>query len=104
MNAIQGVLYEELENLIRIKERYVDALLQIKKGCLRKKIVNGKEYFYLAYREGVKVKYSYLGKLSEQQIKEYRENQKKRKEYQKSIRTLNQQIKYLRKVVNVRTK
>jgi len=104
MNAVQGVLYEELENSIRIKKRYIEALLQIKKGCLREKIVNGKRYFYLAYREGTKVKYSYLGKLSEQQIKEYRENQKKRKEYQKSIRTLNQQIKYLRKVVNVRTK
>jgi hypothetical protein len=104
MNAIQGVLHEELENSIRIKKRYLDALSQIKKGCLRKKTVNDKEYFYLVYREGAKVKYSYLGKLSEQQIKEHRENQKRRKEYQDSVRKLNQQIKYLKRVVNVRTK
>lgn len=102
MNAIQGVLHEELQNSLRIKQRYIEALKEAPKGCLRKKQMGSREYFYLVHREGTKVNYTYLGKLSEQQIQEYKEKQDKRKTYKEDIRKLNEQIDYLKRLVNVR--
>ncbi|MDQ7827052.1 MAG: hypothetical protein RDV48_29920 [Candidatus Eremiobacteraeota bacterium] len=102
MDVIRGVLVEELENSLRIRERYLESLRALPRGSLRKKHINGHDYYYLAFREGRKVKYSYLGKLSESRLREYEEGRRKRDEQKKAVKKLDQQIRYLRKAINVR--
>lgn len=104
MNIIKRMLKEELENSIKIKQRYVSALNNISKGALRKKNVKGHFYYYLNIREGSKVKSPYLGRLSKVEIKKYEEDKKKKKQYRQSIKELNQQIKYLERIMNVKSK
>ena len=60
---IKDMLNEELKNSIQIRKDYEQALKNIPKGSLVRKVISGHEYFYLAFRDGKKVKFNYIGKL-----------------------------------------
>jgi hypothetical protein len=103
MDIMKGLAHEELENSIRIKKAYEDAIKNLPKGALSKKKINGGEYYYLFYRESPeKVRSHYLGKLSDREVKEYQEKIRKRREYEKLVREAQQQISFFRKVLGVR--
>ena len=93
---IKSVLAEELENSIRMKQEYEKALEIIPKGCLCKKSIKGKYYYYVAKREGVKVIHEYKGKLSKEQIIDIENNAKLRAKYRESLSQTNKQIKFLK--------
>ena len=100
---MKGLAREELENTIRIKKAYEDAIKNLPKGSISKKIINGREYYYLFYRVSPKkVKSHYLGKLSDEELQEYKEKIRKRREYEKLVREAKQQIAFFRKVLGVR--
>ena len=94
--VIKGVLAEELENSIRMKKSYEEALRKLPKGSLAIKRIRGREYCYLAGRAGRKVKYKYLGKLSDPEKKKYLEATKLRAKYRKLLSQVKKQIKYLK--------
>ena len=64
MEPIKSVLKEELENSLRLKKQYEKELKKIPEGVLVCKVIKGHKYYYLAKREGKKVKYFYKGKIS----------------------------------------
>ncbi len=98
MGVIKGVLREELENSIRMKKGYEKALKLHPAGCFIQKQIRGHKYYYLAIRDGKKVKFVYKGKrLSKDEIAKLERSKRLRKKYKKSIQKLNRQIKYLRK-------
>ena len=98
MGIIKGVLKEELDNSIQMKKDYEKALNSYPGGCFVKKQISGHIYYYLAVREGKKVKFIYKGKKISQEDKEGLEKSKRlRKKYKELIQQLNKQIKYLRK-------
>jgi len=100
MGVIKGVLREELENSIRMKKEYEKALKAQPGGCFIQKAIRGHKYYYLAVREGKKVKFVYKGKgLSKEDIAKLESSKRMRKKYKESIRKLNNQIKYLRKAL-----
>lgn len=96
MNAIKGVLKEELNNSLAMKKSYERELAKLPKGSLVKKRTKGHEYYYLVMRNRGKVKFVYKGKVSEEEIERY----KKAKEYRAKYRTLlaeaKKQIRFLR--------
>ena len=49
--AIKGVLKEELDNSIRMKEKYEQELSNLPVGSLIKKKIKGHEYYYIVLRE-----------------------------------------------------
>lgn len=102
MNSIQDVLREELEYELKMLEQYRRVVDDLPRGSLWKKIVNSRVYYYLAYREGRKVKFDYIGKLSDENLKAMREKIGKRKRYKILIKDLNKEIKYLKKLLNVK--
>jgi hypothetical protein len=103
MDIMKGLAREELENSIRIKKAYEDALKNLPKGALSRKKINGKEYYYLFYRESPKkVRSRYLGKLSDKEVKKYQEKIRKRREYERLVREAKQQIEFFRRVLGVR--
>jgi len=94
--AIKGVLAEELENSIRMKKSYEEALKKLPKGSLAIRKIRGHEYGYLAERVGGKVKYRYLGKLSAAEKHKYVEAKKLRAKYRKLLSKVKKQIRYLK--------
>ncbi len=104
MSAIQETVKEELENTLKTRQRYREELDTLPKGCLRRRMVQGQEYFYRVFREGAKVKYVYLGKLSEEQFNVHNESRLKRKAYKEAIKKLNQHIDYLKRILKVKEK
>jgi len=94
--VIKGVLAEELENSIRMKKSYEEALRKLPKGSLAIRKIRGHEYCYLAERVGKKVKYIYLGKIPDSKKKKYLEAIKLRAKYRKLLSQVKKQIKFLK--------
>jgi len=103
MKVIMGVLSEELQNSLQMRERYRQALQSLPRGSLVEKNIRGRKYYYLAFRENEKVRFVYKGKLSEAEVRRYREAQKMRAKYRKLYRQVNQQIIFLKKVLRGKT-
>lgn len=94
--VIKGVLAEELENSLRMKKEYEEALGRLPKGCLAVRKIRGREYYYLVKRVGKKIKYIYKGKLSEEEKKKYDAAKEMRAKYRKLLSQVKKQIRFLR--------
>jgi hypothetical protein len=102
MDAIKGVLKEELENSLRLLEKYREAVGKLPRGSLVEKNINGNVFCYLAFRQAGKVKFAYQGKLSKGEIEKLKEIQKYRAKYRKLIADLKQQILFLKRALHER--
>ena len=97
MPVIKGVLREELENSLRMKEDYERELAKLPEGSLIRKKIKGHEYYYLVLRKKGKVKFIYKGKnVSEAELKKYKEAKEYRAKYRKSLSQVKKQVKFLR--------
>ena len=94
--VIKGVLAEELQNSLRMKKEYEEALRKLPKGCLAVRKIQGHEYYYLVKRIDKKVKYIYKGKISGDEIKKYDEAKVLRAKYRKLLSQVKKQIRFLR--------
>lgn len=101
MGPIKSVIKEELANSYKLKQQYERALKKLPKGCLVRKNISGKDYYYLAVREGQKVKYLYKGKLSAKEIKKYDRIKKDRKKYRALLSEANKQIAFLERSLRI---
>ena len=96
MGVIKSVLREELENSLQMEKDYLRELTKLPKGSLIKKKVKGHEYYYLISRINGKVKFTYKGKLSSDEIKICKDAKFYRAKYKKLLSSLRKQIKFLR--------
>lgn len=96
MGTIKGVLKEELANSLRMQRGYERELKKLPKGSLVKKRIKGREYYYLLLREQGKVKFVYKGKVSEQEIKKYRQAKEFRARYRNLLSRVKKQVRFLR--------
>ena len=96
MKIIKGVLKEELENSLRMLKRYQEEIDTLK-GCLVKKKIGKRSYYYLAKREGKKVKFIYKGSVSAEIKKAYREQRKMLRKYKGLIAQVKKQIVFLKR-------
>ncbi len=96
MGVIKGVLKEELNNSLRMKQAYEKELAKIPRGTIVKKKVKGHEYCYLLTREKGRVKLTYKGKLSAQEISKYKRATEYRSKYRKLLSKVKKQIKFLK--------
>ncbi len=78
-----------------MRRRYEQALRKLGKGSLVLKRISGHPYYYLAVREGERVRFRYLGKLSAQQRDARLAQHRKRGQYRHLLREVKQQIKFL---------
>lgn len=99
MNAIIGILKEELKNSKRLFKNYESELKKLPKGSLVKKKIHNKEFYYLAYREGKKIVFEYKGKLSKEEIHQMNESKKKRLQYKKLMKDIKDQIHFLERAL-----
>ena len=94
--VIKGVLEEELQNSLRMKKEYEQALKKLPQGCLAVRKIRGHEYYYLVKRIDKKVKYIYKGKILEEEKQKYLEAKELRAKYKKLLSQVKKQIKFLR--------
>jgi len=94
--SIKGVLREELENSLRMQQRYEEELAKLPKGSLVKRVIKGNEYYYLVFREDGKVRSVYKGKSSPEEIAQYQDAKKKRADYRKLLSKVKKQVRFIR--------
>ena len=94
--VIKGVLAEELQNSLRMKKGYEEALRRLPQGCLAVRKIRGRPYYYVVKRVGQKVKYIYKGKIPEGERQKYLEAVKLRAKYRKLLSQVKKQIKFLK--------
>ena len=94
--VIKGVLKEELQNSLRMKKEYEQALRNLPQGCLAVRKIRNHKYYYLVRRIDNKVKYIYKGKISEEEKKKYLEAKELRAKYRKLLSQVKKQIRFLR--------
>ena len=97
--VIKGLLAEELKNSLNMQKEYGSALEKMPSGCLVRKVISGRGYYYLAKRDGGKVIYSYLGKLPLEEVNKYEAAKKKRAQYRKLFSRVKKQVKFLKGVL-----
>lgn len=101
MAVIKSFLKEELHNAELLKKEYKEKLKHLHAGSFIKKQIKDNIYFYLAFREGDKVRFIYKGKkLSKADKEENKKAKMLRLKYKENIRKLDKRIKYIRKVLN----
>ena len=101
--AIKELLKEELGNSLRMERDYRRALGKLPRGSVVKKIIRGRPYYYLAYREKSRVRFLYKGrKMEEQELAKYRDAKRFRAQYRKLLSDVRKQIIFLRKVLRAK--
>jgi hypothetical protein len=94
--SIKAVLKEELGNSLRMKAGYERELAALPKGSLVRRRINGHYYHYLVYREAGKVRSVYRGKVSQAELKKYREAKEYRAKYRRLLSRVKKQIRFLK--------
>jgi len=100
--AIKELLKEELGNSLRMERDYRRELAKLPQGCLVKKMVRGRAYYYVAVREGAQVRFRYLRNPDEKKIAAYSEAKRARAQYRKLLGDVQRQIRFLRKALNAK--
>jgi hypothetical protein len=96
MSILSEILNEEYERLNRTISSYEAMAAELPKGSLRKKRINGREYAYLQWRDGKKIKSKYIKSSEKDAIAELIN---RRRQYEREIRSLNESKKQFDKVV-----
>jgi len=99
MRAIEGVLKEELGRLLQLKKSYLREISKLSRGSICEKKIKKNKYPYLVFREGSRVVYEYIGKLSDLKIKKLASEIEQRRKYEKLLREVNFSISRLEKIV-----
>lgn len=60
MSVLDEVLKEEYSRLVRMKDRMQAEYLELPKGYISRKKINGYECYYLQYRDGEKIVSHYI--------------------------------------------
>lgn len=98
MGVIKGVLKEELENSRDMLESYQREIAKIK-GCLVRKKIGKRYYYYLVKRQGNKVRFIYKGPISQEIKNTYAKQRKMLNKYKKLMLQVKNQIKFIRRAL-----
>ena len=98
MGVIKGVLKEELANSLGMAKRYQQEIDKFK-GSLVKKKIGKRYYYYLAKREGKKIKFIYQGPVSKEVKQSHVEKQKSLVRYKKLLAKVKHQVRFLRRAL-----
>jgi hypothetical protein len=104
MNILLSTLREELRTVQRLEKKYSQALLKLPTGSFVLRNIKDKKYGYLTYRDGNAVRQKYLGKLNEEEIKQYRDISKRRKDLKTKLKSIREQKKILERALREKAK
>ena len=99
MKILNDILQEEKERLLELKKTYESKIQNFPKGSLIKKNIKGHHYYYLNYRLYKKQIFKYIGKLSEEKLKDLLDKIEERRKFEKFLRQVKQDIKEIEKKI-----
>ncbi|MCD6080863.1 MAG: hypothetical protein J7J54_05380 [Candidatus Omnitrophica bacterium] len=74
MKVLKNILEESKEYYLELERKIEKRIKDLPKGSIKERIIAGRKYYYLQYREGKKVVHKYLGKNKpEKLIKQIKE-------------------------------
>lgn len=96
MTVFEETLLNEYYRSLNRSRSIESSLSELPKGSLQRKMIKGKQYWYLMFREGDKVRSTYVPegevdemavklKLRKEQLTEIREQKKTRKQIEKAL-------------------
>ena len=89
MNMILTTVLQEKRRIEYMLEKYGKEYERLPKGTISERMVNGKTYFYLKYRDGKKVVSPYIAKDG---VEKLRERIEKRKHIEAMIKSLKEEL------------
>jgi len=98
VGIIEDALREEKDRNSKIRELYMQEIASLPRGSLTIKKVGSKQYCYLRFREGDKVRLQYAGKAEDVE-NILREQIDRRRELESLLKELNSDMKLIEKVV-----
>ncbi len=96
MSVLEDVLIEEYDRSSRILHAIEEENKSLPRGNIRQKLVGGRKYYYLQYREGKQVRSKYVKKAD---LELLQQNLKRRKENEASIKELTKSRKQIIKAL-----
>ena len=70
MSVLEEVLLEEYERSLRISAALEEEIAGLPRGSIRVRKVRGREYYYLQYRDGKRVKSDYVKSEDVERVRE----------------------------------
>jgi hypothetical protein len=96
MSVVKYILSEELHRLEQLSQQYADKIKRLQKGSISVKGNNGNKYAYLAFRDGDKVRFKYIGRESSQAAKKMMSDRQQRLAYIIKLKEVNNNIKEIK--------
>jgi hypothetical protein len=97
MSVLEEVLIEEYDRSSRILCALEEENKTLPRGSIRRRLVRGREYYYLQYREGIHVRSKYVKKA---ELEHLQQNLKRRRENEEAIKELNKSLKQIIKALD----
>lgn len=98
-SVVKGVLQEEFERSLALKRKYEAKLDEYPQGYLLARKRSGSVYYYLSYREGERILQKYLGLLSPEEVKKYKDQMKDKQALKRQLAEVKANIKYLERLL-----
>lgn len=99
MSIVDNVLRDELKRNLEMQSAYNKEIASLRKGKIIIKKIGNREYCYLLYRIGNKVKTDYIGAKGKVSLDALQKELDKRKYYEKTLKNLLREEKEIRKVI-----
>jgi hypothetical protein len=96
MSILSEILNEEYKRLTDTLSSFEALVAGLPKGSIREKKINGKEYSYLQWRDGRKVRSKYIKQEEKVSLSEQIE---RRRQYEKEIKTLRETKKEFSRII-----
>lgn len=96
MSVLEEVLLEEYDRSMRVIHAIQAEQKALPKGSVQEKLIGGRKYLYLQYRDGNKVRSDYI---KESDIDNIRSGLKKRKDNDKALKELKKSIEQIEKAL-----
>ena len=94
--SIKGMLREELENSLEMQKNYERELAKLPKGSLVRRMIKGRAYYYLVFREAGQFQSIYRGKVSADEIEKYRHAKEFRAKYRHLLSRVKKEVRFMR--------
>jgi len=96
MSILSEILNEEYKRLNSTLLSFEVLMEDLPKGSIREKLINGKKYQYLQWRDGKKIRSKYI---KQDEVSALSEQIERRRQYEKEIKTLRKTKKEFDRVI-----
>ena len=102
MGYLKGILHEEQKRLKALSRKYSSEITSLPRGCVSIKKRRDQDYLYLAYRQGSKVNFKYIGRISSENSNAVLKRIELRKKYENKLQRVKKNLKEIEKVISGR--